>query len=334
MSALLKIEGLCKVYDDDSREQEFKFHIYGADISKVAIEATQQNVKSAGLSKYISLEVRDFEQTAEVPESDYTKQLKAEGQTAPSLMLITNPPYGRRLFTDVPTFYRMMGSVLKKQFQGAEAWIISSEEKVTVKNPRTGLKTEVEPFDYIGLKPSVKIDLNNGGIDCQLRKYELFSGKFDAFRAEGKSLEKKTADEKEDSKFEREHKPAGKRPFKKEGKDGKFEKKEGKFGRKDGKPDRKDSKPRRTKDAGTERSYTVRKDGSIVAKDKFEKKDRKPFGKDSKKPFRKKEEGEKKPAPRKRREFDPNRPMFSPDTDMSKLVLDYSQPAHNDEKKD
>ncbi len=323
-----------ELYDDDSREQEFKFHIYGADISKVAIEATQQNVKSAGLSKYISLEVRDFEQTAEVPESDYTKQLKAEGQTAPSLMLITNPPYGRRLFTDVPTFYRMMGSVLKKQFQGAEAWIISSEEKVTVKNPRTGLKTEVEPFDYIGLKPSVKIDLNNGGIDCQLRKYELFSGKFDAFRAEGKSLEKKTADEKEDSKFEREHKPAGKRPFKKEGKDGKFEKKEGKFGRKDGKPDRKDSKPRRTKDAGTERSYTVRKDGSIVAKDKFEKKDRKPFGKDSKKPFRKKEEGEKKPAPRKRREFDPNRPMFSPDTDMSKLVLDYSQPAHNDEKKD
>lgn len=338
-----------ELYDDDSREQEFKFHIYGADISKVAIEATQQNVKSAGLSKYISLEVRDFEQTAEVPESDYTKQLKAEGQTAPSLMLITNPPYGRRLFTDVPTFYRMMGSVLKKQFQGAEAWIISSEEKVTVKDPRTGLKTEVEPFDYIGLKPSVKINLNNGGIDCQLRKYELFSGKFDAFRAEGKSLEKKTADEKEDSKFEREHKPAGKRPFKKEGKDGKFEKKEGKFGRKDGKPDRKDSKPRRTKDAGTERSYTVRKDGSIVAKDKFEKKDRKPFGKDSKKPFdkdrkpfdkegkkpfRKKEEGEKKPAPRKRREFDPNRPMFSPDTDMSKLVLDYSQPAHNDEKKD
>ena len=323
-----------ELYDDDSREQEFKFHIYGADISKVAIEATQQNVKSAGLSKYISLEVRDFEQTAEVPKSDYTKQLKAEGQTAPSLMLITNPPYGRRLFTDVPTFYRMMGSVLKKQFQGAEAWIISSEEKVTVKDPRTGLKTEVEPFDYIGLKPSVKINLNNGGIDCQLRKYELFSGKFDAFRAEGKSLEKKTADEKEDSKFEREHKPAGKRPFKKEGKDGKFEKKEGKFGRKDGKPDRKDSKPRRTKDAGTERSYTVRKDGSIVAKDKFEKKDRKPFGKDSKKPFRKKEEGEKKPAPRKRREFDPNRPMFSPDTDMSKLVLDYSQPAHNDEKKD
>ncbi len=335
------------LYDDDSQERDFKFHIYGADISKVAIDATLQNVKSAGLAKYITLEVRDFEDTTEAPQSEYAQQLKAEGQEVPSLMVIANPPYGKRLFTDVPTFYRMVGSVLKKQFQGAEAWIISSEEKVMVKDPRTGLKVEAEPFDYIGLKPSLKIDLNNGGIDCQLRKYELFSGKFDAFRADGKSLDKKTADEKEESKFEHQRKSFDKKPFKK---DGKFEKKDGKFDKKDRKPfDKKDSKPRRTKDAGTERTYTVRKDGSVVAKsqdEKFEKKDRKPFDKerkpfnkdrkdrkpfdkDGKKPFRKKEEGdnERKPAPRKRREFDPNRPMFSPDTDMSKMVLDYSQPA-------
>ena len=350
-----------ELYDDDSQEQEFRYHIFGADISKVAVEATAQNVKSAGLSKYISLEVRDFEKTGEAPQSEYVRQLKAEGQEAPALMLIANPPYGKRLFTDVPTFYRMVGSVLKKQFQGADAWIVSSEEKVMIKDPRTGQKTEVEPFDYIGLKPSLKIDLNNGGIDCQLRKYELFSGKFDAFRAEGNSLDKKTADEKEDSKFEHQHKPAGRKPVRKDSKsdkDRKFDKdkKEGRGG----KSDKKDSKPRRTKDAGTERAYTVRKDGSVVAKEHksfekdgkkpfdkegkkpFSKEGRKPFDKDGKKPFdkdgrkplRKKDEkgSPKAAAPRKRREFDPNRPMFSPETDMSKLVLDLTQPKPENNK--
>lgn len=271
----------------------------------------------------------------------------AEGQEAPGLMVIANPPYGKRLFTDVPTFYRMVGSVLKKQFQGAEAWIISSEEKVTVKDPRTGQKIEAEPFDYIGLKPSIKIDLNNGGIDCQLRKYELFSGKFDEFRAGGKALDKKSADEKEDSKFEHLHKKFGDKKPRRDGDKKPFDK-ERKFKKEE------DRKPRRTSDSSTERSYKVNKDGSISAKsaddkekkpfrkegDKkpFAKGDRKPFNKDGKKPFKK--EGDKKPfkkeaegaekprAPRKRREYDPNRPMFSADFDMSKHVLDLS----NDKK--
>ena len=340
------------LYDDDSQEREFKFHIFGADISKVAIEATAENVRAAGLSKYITLEVRDFEETKSAPQSDYAAQLKAEGQEAPSLMLIANPPYGKRLFTDVPTFYRMVGSVLKKQFQGADAWLISSEEKVTVKDPRTGLKTEAEPFDFIGLKPSLKIDLNNGGIDCQLRKYELFSGKFDDFRAEGKSLDKKASDEKSESKFEHQRrKPSDKKSFDKKPFD-KDKKGDRKPFTKDGKPDR---KPRRTSDSGTERSYRVTKEGNVVAnasagekprsadrkkpfdrdrkasdKKPFEKKpfdkekkgDRKPF---DKKPFDKKRKGDDEPTGRRPRVFDPNRPMFGPDFDMSKAVLDYTE---------
>lgn len=340
------------LYDDDSKEREFKFRIFGADVSKVAIDATRENVRAAGLSKYISLEVRDFEATTEAPVSDYVKQLKAEGQEAPSLMLIANPPYGKRLFTDVPTFYRMVGSVLKKQFQGTDAWLISSEEKVTVKDPRTGLKTEAEPFDFIGLKPSVKISLSNGGIDCQLRKYELFSGKFDAFRAEGNELDKKAADEKEESHFEHQRKPFEKKSGRKDKKS--FDKKgDRKPFDKDRKPFKRDEKPNRTKSSGTERAYTVRKDGTVVAKtaaegeekkpfgrkpfDKdrkpFDKKgDRKPFDKDrkssgkkpfEKKPFEKKEESTEQ-RPRTRREYDPNRPIFGKDFDMSKVVLDLS----------
>lgn len=342
------------LYDDDSQEREFKFHIFGADVSKVAIEATRENVRAAGLSKYITLEVRDFEETKSAPQSEYVQQLKAEGQEAPALMLIANPPYGKRLFTDVPTFYRMVGSVLKKQFQGADAWLISSEEKVTVKDPRTGLKTEAEPFDFIGLKPSIKLSLNNGGIDCQLRKYELFSGKFEDFRADGNALQKKSADDAETSKFEHKY------PKKSEGK--KFEGKKFDGKKFDGKKsDDRDRKPRRTKDSGTERAYKVNKDGSIEAAAKgaksadkekkpfdrsrkpadrkpfskegksFSKGDKsfgkegKPFGKDAKRKSDKNEEGRTftKRAPR---EFDPNRSMFGDDFDMSKHVLDFSNP--------
>ena len=320
------------LYDDDSQEREFKFHIFGADVSKVAIEATRENVRAAGLSKYITLEVRDFEETKSAPQSEYVQQLKAEGQEAPALMLIANPPYGKRLFTDVPTFYRMVGSVLKKQFQGADAWLISSEEKVTVKDPRTGLKTEAEPFDFIGLKPSIKLSLNNGGIDCQLRKYELFSGRFEDFRAEGNALQKKSADEKEESKFEHKY------PKKSEGK--KFEGK--KFDGK--KSDDRDRKPRRTKDSGTERAYKVNKDGSIEAAAKgaksadkerksFDSKrkpaDRKPAGKDFKRKDEKKGEA-RTFVKRVPREYDPNRSMFGDDFDMSKHVLDFSKPENKD----
>ena len=376
------------LYDDDSQEREFKFHIFGADISKVAIDATRQNVKAAGLSKYISLEVRDFEETTVAPVGEYASQLKAEGAEVPSLMIVTNPPYGKRLFTDVPTFYHMMGSVLKKHFQGAEAWIISSENKIVVKDPKTGLKTDAEPFDFIGLKASLKIELNNGGIDCQLRKYELFNGKFDAFRAEGNSLDKKTADEKEDRKFERQHrgsdrKEGGRKPFDRDrkpfdkdrkpfDKDRKpFDKDRKPFSKgdsdrdrkpfdKDRKPFDKDRKPFRTKDSATERKYTVRQDGTVVVNDTEEKsgeketfsrnekatsrerkpfdRERKPFDKDRKpfdkegKPYRKREEGA--PAPRRRREYDPNRPMFGPDFDISKVMLDYSKPAETQKSGD
>lgn len=350
------------LYDDDSQEREFLNHIYGSDISKVALEATAQNIRAAGLSKYITLEVKDFEEVDANPMS--------EGG-----MLVMNPPYGKRLFTDVPTFYKMVGNVLKQKFQGCEAWIISSDDPnatFTAVDPRNGFRKEGTPFDFVGLKPSIKIDLNNGGIPCQLRKYELFSGKFEDFRKEGGELDKTSADQKQDnSKFEniRSKKPSRFSSDRKPG-DKKFDKKDGegkkRFYDKDGKAferghKRIDDKPKRTRTASTERAYAVGKDGSIVAKTPgekpafekkpFEKKsfDKKPFGdkkpfakKDSDKPFTprgnfkrnadgKLEEREGHFQPRGKREYDPNRPLFHKDFDMSKAVLDYTQ---DDTKKD
>ena len=334
------------LYDDDSQEREFLNHIYGSDISKVALEATAQNIRAAGLSKYITLEVKDFEEVDTNPMS--------EGG-----ILVMNPPYGKRLFTDVPTFYKMVGNVLKQKFQGCEAWIISSDDPnvtFTAVDPRNGFRKEGTPFDFVGLKPSIKIDLNNGGIPCQLRKYELFSGKFEDFRKEGGELDKTSADQKQDnSKFEniRSKKPSRFSSDRKPG-DKKFDKKDGegkkRFYDKDGKAferghKRIDDKPKRTRTASTERAYAVGKDGSIVAKTPGEKPvfEKKLFvKKEGDKPFTprgnfkrnadgKLEEREGHFQPRGKREYDPNRPLFHKDFDMSKAVLDYTQ---DDTKKD
>lgn len=341
------------LYDDDSSQQEFIHHIYGGDISKVALEVTEKNIKAAGLAKYITLEQKDFEDYANETHpaiKAYTEAL-IENPDAPAPMLVFNPPYGKRLFTDVPTFYRMVGTSLKKGFQGSEAWVISSDEKVTVKDAR-GNKVEAEPFDFIGLKPSVKIDLNNGGIVCQLRKYEMFKGKFQEFRADGNELEKKTADQGEKKFTKLEHRYA-----KKDNGDKKPFDKDKKLGRK---PFDKDKKPARTRDSKTERAYEVREDGTIVAKknntdtpkrerkpfdkdkkpfDKDKKKsfskDRKPFDKDKKserksfdrdkKPFDKDKKPFDKEKKRGPKTFDPNHPMFKEDFDPSKHVLDFSK---------
>jgi putative N6-adenine-specific DNA methylase len=51
-----------------------------------------------------------------------------------------------------------------------------------------------ECFDQIGLKPSLRTPLYNGSLECELRKYQMFSGKFNDMRAGGGDI--KTAQER------------------------------------------------------------------------------------------------------------------------------------------
>ena len=144
------------IYNDDSQEREFKHHIYGYDIDMKAVNSARLNIKAAGLSADITVEQRDFK--------DFTQP----GQQA---ILVTNPPYGERISTpDLLGTYRMIGERLKHQFVGGDAWILSYRE---------------ECFEQIGLKPSIKIPLFNGSLECEFRKYQLFDGKMKVFRSEG-----------------------------------------------------------------------------------------------------------------------------------------------------
>ena len=136
------------ISSDDSGERDFEFKAHGSDISNMAIAIASKNVKNAGLSKYIELEVKPFQKYESAPQPG---------------ILITNPPYGERLNPqDLMALYNMMGERIKHVFTGYEAWILSSNR---------------EGFDNIGLKPSVKEKMINGSLDCEFRKYEIFSGK-------------------------------------------------------------------------------------------------------------------------------------------------------------
>ena len=69
--------------------------------------------------------------------------------------------------------YRTIGERLKHQFLDNDAWVLSYRE---------------ECFDQIGLKPSIKIPLYNGSLECEFRKYQIFSGKYKELRSEGKEI--------------------------------------------------------------------------------------------------------------------------------------------------
>lgn len=153
------------IYNDESNEREFSHKIYGYDINRNAVEIATHNVKAAGLSKDIEIIQQDFHQFTQPKEKS---------------IIITNPPYGERISTpDLLSLYKMIGERLKHQFLDNEAWILSYRE---------------ECFDQIGLKPSLKTPLYNGSLECEFRKYQIFSGKFKDLRAEGRDI--KTADER------------------------------------------------------------------------------------------------------------------------------------------
>ena len=154
-----------RIYNDDSSEREFTHHIYGYDVDIKAVNTARLNVRAAGLLNDITVEEADFKNFTQPKEKS---------------IIVTNPPYGERISTpDLLGTYKMIGERLKHQFLNNDAWILSYRE---------------ECFDQIGLKPSIKIPVYNGSLECEFRKYQIFDGKMKDFRAEGGTV--KTDEEK------------------------------------------------------------------------------------------------------------------------------------------
>lgn len=159
-----------EIYNDDSHEREFHHKIYGSDASFYAIQQATKNVKSAGVQRDVELKQIRLEEIIAPFNGKEISNFKCQisnvqspiSNASPLVML--NPPYGERLASnkDMELLYGKIGTALKHQFAGSTAWIISSNDAA---------------MKCIGLKPSKKLHLLNGELDCQFNRYDLFAGK-------------------------------------------------------------------------------------------------------------------------------------------------------------
>jgi len=128
-------------------QKEFDHEIIGSDISAECIAIAKENAHYAKLHKDIKFEIKSFE-----------NQLPPEDG---GIMMI-NPPYGERIKPeDIIKLYKTIGDGLKNNYQGYKAWIISSD---------------FNAIKFIGLKPSKKISLYNGSLECKFLQYDIYHG--------------------------------------------------------------------------------------------------------------------------------------------------------------
>ena len=119
--------------------------IKGSDISLGSVKASAHNCS-----------LIDKENTIEIDKKDIFKFENINAKT-----IICNPPYGVRMGKsgDLGEFYKRLGDFLKRRCIGSTAYIYFGERK---------------HIKDIGLKPSWKKPLSNGGLDGRLVKYELY----------------------------------------------------------------------------------------------------------------------------------------------------------------
>ena len=301
------------IYNDDSQEREFNHKIYGYDNNPKANEIATHNVKAAGVTKDVILKIQPFQQFE---------------QPAEKSIIITNPPYGERISSgDLLDLYQMIGERLKHAFIGNDAWILSYRD---------------ECFDQIGLKPSIKIPLFNGALECQFRKYQLFDGKYKAFRSDNEGEEFKPKREERAARPRRTGERVG---YKKDGDRDRKPSFRGDRKREDGEGRERRSFER--KDSGERRSFSRERkagDGKEFTRERrgeFKKEFKKDFNRDSKREFKKDFDRDSKKdfgrEPRKEFKYkeEPKRP-FRPSTDDGRLkqapAPRYMHPKHDLEK--
>jgi putative N6-adenine-specific DNA methylase len=121
--------------------------IMGGELSPNVAKKAKENIKHAKVDDIVSIkncDIKDFE----VP--------PGRG------VVIINPPYGERMVKDnIEELYKTIGDTFKKNFGGYDCWVISSN---------------MEAFKHVGLRPSRKIALFNGQLECRFMKFEMYQG--------------------------------------------------------------------------------------------------------------------------------------------------------------
>lgn len=136
--------------------------ILGGELSPNVAKKAKENVKLAKVDDIVSVKVSDIKDF-EVP--------PGRG------VVIMNPPYGERMVKDnIEELYKSIGDTFKKNFSGYDCWVLSSN---------------IEAFKHVGLRPSRKITLFNGQLECKFMKYEMYQGTKRTHKLEGGEKEKR-----------------------------------------------------------------------------------------------------------------------------------------------
>lgn len=121
--------------------------IDGSDIDNAYIAAAKENAMHAQLNGKSNFFAKAFE-VCDPPVS--------------SKMVIINPPYGHRIGSgDITEFYKKIGDVLKQKYTGKTVWLLSSN---------------MDALKSIGLKPTQKIPLFNGALECRFVRFDIYAG--------------------------------------------------------------------------------------------------------------------------------------------------------------
>ena len=117
--------------------------VVGCEIDIDIFKQAYKNISLAGLENYIELQNIDFANL--IINED------------PGI-IICNPPYGIRIGEekDLINLYSQLGEFLKQNFSGWTFWLLSGNSKLT---------------KFLKMKASIKVPINNGGIDCRWIKY-------------------------------------------------------------------------------------------------------------------------------------------------------------------
>ncbi|MFO7707299.1 MAG: THUMP domain-containing protein [Desulfobacterales bacterium] len=119
--------------------------ISGGDIAAEAVAAARANLGRLPHGSGVAINRLDFK--------------RLEG--LPDRVIVCNPPYGVRLQRGggIGEFYRAFGDFLKQRCRGSSAYIYFGNR---------------EMLKHIGLKPSWKQPLANGGLDGRLARFDLY----------------------------------------------------------------------------------------------------------------------------------------------------------------
>ncbi len=120
--------------------------IYGSDNNAEMITKARRNLRGLPVGRFVETSVLEF---------DEVKNLGNGG------IVLTNPPYGERMGTDIEVLYEKLGDWMKQEMKGFDCWMISSSES---------------GFKSLGLRPDKKIRLYNGELECSFRKFSIYQG--------------------------------------------------------------------------------------------------------------------------------------------------------------